>query len=438
MSGQNLTLALDFCDGLSRWVEQPPDLRIQEEHVDVPALDPPPGLKPVRSYTERYPLDMGLELCLFPLNRDEDGTIHCLSWAPLDDLIQHHGTGRLVAFFQAAGEPVDATTLRERVRVTPSKATVPVKHFRHQIGLLGVFADHGEALERYRQAGPDESIGELAKRSADLAVSRKVNVFRWMEFMVARGTTEMTIEMLRAFRRLADKPELLGRCVAAAEDLAVQLRPPTEAALTLRSYFSGCSSRRSAPGAAFLRDTNRFLTLCQELKTRLEQQRADVEGQMENLIEDNRTYGVYGGSHLALKVMARVRQYKTFDLLWIVNEAEEVVRLRGEPRLPREDWQIVRLSSPTPVQEEMLKQTRIVFAGVCCAVPQGAYVETGLWSAVSRLRSLNRSPGLPELALVVGGHKFVREQIGDPRYYKNLLAPFHEYLPYDRMRYIVA
>jgi hypothetical protein len=43
MSGQNLTLAVDFCDGLRRWVEQPPDLRIQEEHVDVPGFDPPPG-----------------------------------------------------------------------------------------------------------------------------------------------------------------------------------------------------------------------------------------------------------------------------------------------------------------------------------------------------------------------------------------------------------
>lgn len=438
MSTQNLTLALDFCDGLSRWVEQPQELRIQEEHLDVPGFIPPADLKGSRSYAENYPLELGLKLCLFPLNRDDGGKINCVSWASLEKLIEVHGTDQLVEFFKAAHEPVDAATLQTKVHVRESKAMVPVKHFGHQIRLMGIFADHGQAMEKYYQAKFDKSIEALAQRSADLAESRKKHAHRWMEFIIARGTTESAIEMFRAFRRLADKPDLLGRCIAGAEDLAIQLRPPIEAALSLKAFFSGCGSRRSEPGSAFLRDPGRFLTLCQELKTRLERQKADVEGQMENLVEDNQVYCLYGGSHLAMKVMARVREYRPFDLLVIENEAEAISKVRGQIKVPREDWQVVKLSKPTSEQKEMLKRVKIVFAGVACSVPQGAYVETGLTDGIKRLRRRNTDGKLPELALVVGGHKFVREQIGDPRYYEGLLAPFHEYLTYDKVRYLVG
>jgi hypothetical protein len=159
---------------------------------------------------------------------------------------------------------------------------------------------------------------------------------------------------------------------------------------------------------------------------------------MENLIESNQTYCLYGGSHLAMRVMARIREYKTFDLVVIENEADAIRRVRGDTHALCEDWQVMQMSKTTSRQKEMLKRTRIVFAGVACSVPQGAYVEVGLANTIRRLRRRNTNRRLPELALVVGGHKFVREQIGDPGYYKDLLAPFHEYLTYDKVRYLVG
>jgi len=444
MDTPDLSLAIQFCDGLRRWVELPPEMSVSEEHVDVPSTPGWDGLEDAADYSSSYSLDDGLEIGLFPLRKDADGVIHCIAAKGLEDLLRDHGEKRILKFFADAGEQMDLEALAENVEITVDKAMVSVRHMSHQIRLLAIFDSHGKSLEMAQAGNGATDLMAILDRDLQLLKSRRVRAREWMEHVIAHGTTEACIEMLRAFSRLADKPELLSRCVAGVEDLALHLRPPIEAALTLRSNFMGCGSRLATSGPTFLKDQNRFLTLCQELKTKLERQRGDLEGQIENLIDNGKTYCLYGGSQLALRVMSRLRQKMDFRLLLLENETKEISRLRKGVELPRyPGWETVRLGRLSAKTRQVLASVPTVFAGVCCAVPEGAYVENGLQETLGQLRRISGSDSgsehRPQLALVLGGHKFVKGQIGTPAYYRReMLQPFHEFLPFDQIRYLVG
>jgi len=416
-------------------------MSVSVEHIDVPSTPGWDGLEDAADYAAHYSLDDGLALGLFPLRKDDSGTIHCVAAKDLDGLLSDHGEKRILRFFADAGEEMDIAAMRRNVRIASSKAMVSVCHMAHQIRLLAIFDSHGRSLAEAQGGNGSADLTAIMNRDQRLLKSRRERAREWMEQVIAYGTTEACIEMLRAFSRLADKPELLSRCVAGAEDLALHLRPPIEAALTLRSNFMGCGSRLATAGPTFLKDQNRFLTLCQELKTKLERQRGDLEGQIENLIDNGKTYCLYGGSQLALRVMSRLRQKMDFRLLLMENETKEIIRLRKGIRLPDyPGWETVRLSRLSPSAREALGSVPTLFAGVCCAVPEGAYVENGLQETLKQLRQIaGRRETRPQLALVLGGHKFVRGQIGTPAYYRpEMLEPFHEFLPFEQISYLVG
>lgn len=471
MAGLDLSLALDFCDGLRRWVELPREMSVSEDHADMPKFDAPEGWPGDPALVKKLPLDEGLKLGLYPLRiNPATGKIECISEKDLDTLIKDHGEEALVKFLKHADDSVDAASLRKRVHVTPNKAMVGLRYMTHQIEMLAIFASHADAIETEQSAPTDSDLTKLWDRDLRLASIRRDNAYKWMKHVIRHGTTETCIEMLRAFSRLADKPLLLSQCVAGAEDLAWHLRPPIDAALTLRSHFMGCGTRLSVPSknplmtgspkpstkgrtpdepaaAAFLKDQNRFMTLCQELKTRLERQRGDMEGQLENLIDKDKTYCLYGGSQLALRVMTRLRQKANFRLLVIENEVKEIREVRKDSvDLPYPGWEKICLSKLSPTRKrELLASVPTIFAGVCCAVPEGAYVEAGLGDAIAELRNFSELPKTkasgpqPHLALVLGGHKFVRGQIGTPGLYvQERLKPFHEFLTFDQIRYMVG
>jgi len=485
MAGSDdLSLALHFCDGLRQWAELPREMSVSADHVDMPKFVPPAEWPGDDELTTKLSLKEGLRLGLFPLKRVQNGSstdvIRCVAGKDIKGLIEEHGKKALVKFLHPIAPTITSASLLEQVEVIPEKAMVCVQFMTHQIEMLDIFASHAKEIEdEQAAAATDLDLTKWLNHDKSLAKIRKKNVNRWMRHVIRHGTTEACIEMLRAFSRLADKPLLLSRCVAGAEDLACHLRPPIDAALTLRSYFMGCGTRRSMPSkssakgcppdspatAAFLKDLNRFMTFCQELKTRLERQRGDMEGQIENLIDKGKTYCLFGGSQLALRVMTRLRQKVEFDLFIIENEVKEIKMARqDDPDLPADQeklrreqaerekygWKKIRLSQLDQLpakQKKALARTPALFAGVCCAVPEGAYVEAGLRRAIETLRehsklTINRKNGShqpPQLALVLGGHKFVRGQIGTPAFYTpKVLKPFHEFLSFDNVRYLVS
>jgi hypothetical protein len=280
MAGPDLTLALDFCDGLRRWVELPKEMSVEKDHADIPSFEPPAGWPGDASFVGRFPLDEGLALGLFPLRKNPDSSkIECIAEKSLQELIKEHGQERVLKFLNHSGEALDSASLPKRVHVHDHKAMVGVRYMAHQIEMLSIFAEHADEIQAQEAAAVDMDLLGRWQRDLRLSGIRRQNAYRWMQHVIAHGATETCIEMLRAFSRLADKLDLLSRCVAGAEDLAWHMRPPIEAALTLRSHIMGCGTRLSIPSqakspqeppVAYLKDQNRFLTLCQELKTRLD------------------------------------------------------------------------------------------------------------------------------------------------------------------------